>query len=84
MNPSDIKFLAGWRNGLAEAYRCVKQAVAHPDYVYRGDGGLDRVADDVALTELDQPILTSSVQPFAIAPTPETGDVVTLGTRRGG
>lgn len=28
LNPSDIKFLAGWRNGRAEVNRCVKQAVA--------------------------------------------------------
>ena len=48
-NPPDIKFLAGWRNGWVEAYRCVKQVVAHPDYVYRGDSGLDRVAFNVAL-----------------------------------
>jgi protease YdgD len=26
MNPTDIKFLAGWRNGRAAAYRGVKQA----------------------------------------------------------
>ena len=56
--------------------------MAHPDYVYRGDSSLDRVADDVALIELDQPILTCSVHPFAIAPTPETGDVVSTGQDR--
>ena len=78
LNPSDIKFLAGWRNGRAEAYRGAKQAVAHPDYVYGGDSGLDRVADDVALIELDQPILLPSVHPFAIADTPNAGDVVAV------
>lgn len=76
LDPSDIKFLAGWRNGRAEAYRGVKQAVAHPDYVYGGDSSLGRVADDVALIALDQPILLPSVHPFAIAATPNTGDVV--------
>ena len=34
IDPAQIKFLAGWRNGRAEAYRGVRQAVAHPDYVY--------------------------------------------------
>lgn len=76
LDPSQIKFLAGWRNGRAEAYRGVKQAVAHPDYVYGGDNALDRVADDVALIELDQPILSTSVHPFAIGPAPEISDVV--------
>ena len=76
IDPSEIKFLAGWRNGRAEAYRGVRQAVAHPDYVYSGDEQLDRVAFDVALMELDQPVLTTSVQPFAIADTPARDDVV--------
>ena len=77
---SGSKFLAGWRYGRAEAYRGVKQAMPHPDYVYGGDSNRDRAADDVALSELDQPILTYSFHPFAIAPmpmpTPETGGVV--------
>ncbi len=73
---AQIKFLAGWRNGRAEAYRGVRQAVAHPDYVYGGADQLDRVALDVAVMELDQPILSTSVQPFEIAATPERGDIV--------
>lgn len=78
LDPTTIKFLAGWRNGRAEAYRGVKQAVAHPDYVYGGDDSLDRVADDVALIELDQPILRRSVQPFGVADTPNAGDTVAV------
>ena len=76
IDPSQIKFLAGWRNGRAEAYRGVRQAVAHPDYVYGGGGQLDRVAFDVALMELDQPVLMTSVTPFAVAGTPERDDTV--------
>ena len=67
IDPSQIKFLAGWRNGRAEAYRGVRQAVAHPDYVYGGADELDRVAFDVALVELDQPVLMTSVTPFEVA-----------------
>ncbi len=67
IDPSQIKFLAGWRNGRAEAYRGVRQAVAHPDYVYGGSDQLDRVAYDVAVMELDQPILMTSVKPFEVA-----------------
>ncbi|MGV8985601.1 MAG: trypsin-like serine peptidase [Cypionkella sp.] len=78
INPTEIKFLAGWRNGRAAAYRGVKQAVAHPDYVYRNDNSLDRVADDVALIELDQPILLPSIHPYAIAAAPETGAALSV------
>lgn len=68
--PQEIKFLVGWRDGRAEAYRGVRQAVAHPEYVYGGADQLDRVAFDVALMELDQPVLTTSVTPFGVAQVP--------------
>lgn len=73
---SDIKFLAGWQNGRAEAYRGVTQAVAHPDYAYGGADALDRVSDDVALIELDQPILLPGVKPFAVGQVPMPGEAV--------
>ena len=76
IDPAQIKFLAGWRNGRAEAYRGAHQAVAHPDYVYGGADQLDRVSVDVALVELDQPILLPSVHPFAVAESPAKGDTV--------
>ena len=76
MNVSEIEFLAGWRNGRAEAYRHVRRAVAHPDYVYGGLDNLDRVAFDIALLELDQPIRMTAVNPFAIGPRPVKGDAV--------
>lgn len=76
IDPAEIKFLAGWRNGRAEAYRGVHQAVAHPDYVYGGADELERVAVDVAVIELDQPVLSTSVKPFGIAASPEKGDTV--------
>ncbi len=63
----DIEFLAGLRNGRAEAYRKAARAVAHPDYIYTGDGELDRVGFDIALVELDQPIRQPSITPFATA-----------------
>ena len=76
LKPEEIKFLAGWQNGRAEAYRGVRQAVAHPDYVYGGDDALDRVADDVALIELDQPIRLPGVKPFAVGVAPGPGEPV--------
>jgi V8-like Glu-specific endopeptidase len=76
IDPTQIKFLAGWRNGRAEAYRGVHQAVAHPDYVYGGADELERVAVDVAVIELDQPVLSTSVKPLGIASMPAKGDTV--------
>lgn len=65
----EITFLAGLRNGRAAAYRGVRRAVAHPDYVFsRGGGGqIARMAHDLALLELDQPIRLPSILPFGTA-----------------
>ncbi len=76
MQDTDIEFLAGWRNGRAEAYRGVVRAVAHPDYIYAGVDSLDRVAFDLALLQLDQPIRLPSVKPFETAARPSRGDQV--------
>lgn len=75
-DPADFKFLAGWRNGRAIAYRGVTRAVSHPDYIYEGRDRMDRVAYDLALLELDQPIRLPSVQPFGIGTDPMQGDTV--------
>lgn len=72
----DIEFLAGWRNGRAVAYRGVRLAVAHPDYVYAGLDSLERVAFDIAVLQLDQPIRLPSVQPFDVDARPRDGDEV--------
>ncbi len=73
---SVIEFRAGWRNGRAEAYRGVRRALTHPQYVYKGRNQLDRVALDVALLQLDRPIRTLRVTPFDTAASPATGDRV--------
>lgn len=74
--PSEFKFLAGWRNGRAAAYRGVKRAMAHPDYVYEGRDRIDRVPYDIAFLELDQPIRLPSIRPFNIGVDPVAGDAV--------
>ncbi len=72
---ADMTFLAGWRNGRAEAYRNVVKAVAHP--AYRMDAKpLDSVGSDLALLRLDHPIRLPQVQPFPTETAPETGDEV--------
>lgn len=72
----EMEFLAGWRNGRAAAYRGVKRALPHPEYRMDIEDQMGRVAYDVALLELDQPIRIPSVQPFTTDARPRKGDVV--------
>ncbi|MGI9388727.1 MAG: trypsin-like serine peptidase [Boseongicola sp.] len=68
-----IQFLAGWRNGRASAYRRVRRALAHPNYEYTGPSGELRVANDIAILELDSEIRLANVQPFKTADRPRKG-----------
>lgn len=76
IDPATIEFRAGWRNGRAAAYRGVRRAVAHPDYVFSGSETLDRVAYDLALLKLDRPIRLASIPPFETDARPASGDAV--------
>lgn len=76
INHETIEFLAGWRNGRASAYRFVRRAVVHPDYVYTGKVSSGRVRNDVALIELQSPIRNTTVIPFETATHPTKGDEV--------
>ncbi len=71
-----IEFRAGWRNGRASAYRYVRRAIVHPDYVFDADVTAARVRNDVALLELQRPIRNTTVIPFDVAPRPRPGDSV--------
>ncbi|MDO6584877.1 trypsin-like serine protease [Salipiger sp. 1_MG-2023] len=68
-----IQFLAGWRSGRAAAYRRVRRAVAHPDYVYDASEKTERVRHDLALIELQLPIRNTTITPFGLAPAPSKG-----------
>lgn len=74
INHEEIEFLAGWRNGRASAYRWVKRAVVHPDYVYDQKVAASRVRNDVALLELHHPIRNTTVTPFETDQRPKKGD----------
>ncbi|OWY01344.1 S1 family peptidase [Thioclava sp. IC9] len=63
----EIEFLAGWRNGRAEAYRKVSRAVLHPSYHYGGPVGVKRSEFDLALIKLAQPIRLPQLQPFEVS-----------------
>lgn len=73
---STVQFLAGWRNGRAGAYRDVRRAVVHPDYVYDGEVSSDRVRNDLALLELQRPINNTTIKPFGTGARPRPGDSV--------
>lgn len=71
-----IEFLAGWRNGRAGAYRDVARVVIHPKYVFNEELSSERVRNDLALLELEQPIRNTSIKPFGTAARPRAGDQV--------
>ncbi|MEM9247496.1 MAG: trypsin-like serine protease [Pseudomonadota bacterium] len=76
IEPSEMQFLIGLRDGRAEAYRGVRRAVMHPDYAYGKKVELKRVAVDLALLELDRPVRTSRVAPFEVGYGPMEGEPV--------
>lgn len=76
INAADLRFLAGWRNGRAEAYRGVSRALAHPDYEFEVGDDLANTGVDVALLRLDQPIRLPQVTPFATDAESRMGDEV--------
>lgn len=73
---STIEFLAGWRDGRAAATRKARRVREHRDYMYNSDNRLDRVAADIAIIELDQPIRNSRIHPFGRGPRPRVGQEV--------
>jgi len=72
----EVQFLAGWRNGRAGAYRDIRRAVVHPEYIYDGDVSSNRVRNDLALLELSRPIRNTTIRPFGTAARPRPGDSV--------
>ena len=78
INPTDIEFLAGWRNGRASAYRSIRRAIVHPDYVYGVHVNSEGVRNDLALLELDHPIRDGKIRPFDTAARPRRGAQVAV------
>lgn len=62
----DIRFLAGLRDGNAEAVRTATGAAAHERFDPIGPLSAKNVAHDVALIRLDDPISTFDVPPFSL------------------
>ena len=73
LDDAQIEFLADWRGGRASAYRGVRRSIVHPTFVYDSENFITRVAHDVAILELDQPIRNSAIVPFGIHTFPGDG-----------
>ena len=69
------EFLAGWRDGRAEAHRGARRAVIHPDYDF-GATDLGGLASDLALVELDRPIADAEIAALVLRGGVGPGDEV--------
>ncbi len=78
IDPSDIEFLAGWRNGRAAAYRRVKHATVHAAYTFSAAVAPQRVRHDLALLRLVRAIHNTTIAPFQTAAPPAKGATVGL------
>jgi len=70
---NEIEFLADLRSGRASAQRRVKRALVHPGFAMSDDDFATRVAYDIAILELDQPIRNTSIKPFSTEARPVDG-----------
>lgn len=62
-----MSFLAGLRNGRAEASRDVRRAVPHPDYRFDREPDHTHVRHDLAILQLTQPIRSARIEPFSLS-----------------
>lgn len=76
LDPAQIEFRAGWRNGRASAYRQVRRAVMHPDYRFDDAANTERVRHDIALLELHHAINNTRITPFPTDRRPRKGQRV--------
>ena len=72
--PTDVHFVAGWRMGQKVAHSRAAAIVVHPNYVLADNVPTEKVASDVALVRLADPIARDEAPFFDVAPvpTPET------------
>ncbi|MCF2871023.1 trypsin-like serine protease [Octadecabacter sp. G9-8] len=78
VDTSRIQFLAGLRSGRPEASRSVRTAVIHPSYTHTGEATPAIVRYDVALLQLDRPIRSARIEPFAVSTSMRRGTEVAV------
>lgn len=79
-NDVEIWFAAGYRDGKWEAIRQSRRSAVHPDYSPSEDGSskVARVGSDIALIELDAPVLGTAIPHYPAASMPGQGGAVAL------
>ncbi|SFI96235.1 trypsin-like serine peptidase [Albimonas pacifica] len=76
---ADLWFRAGLRDGGEQAVRQVRRYAVHPNYRWNGPAAAyTEIAADVALVELDQPLLTSAFPSYHPGDLPPPGGAVVL------
>ena len=75
-DPKRIVFRAGLRNGRATASRRARRFIVNDAYHYDDDDKMKRVAADVAIVELEQPIRSAAIVPFEWDDKPIAGQEV--------
>lgn len=74
-----LRFRAGFREGGEQAVRGVRRVVPHPAWRWQGPhADLESISSDLALLELDQPLLTSTFPSYGPAAMPPPGAPVLL------
>lgn len=77
--PARMWFRAGLRDGEQQAIRQVRRYAIHPDYRWNGPkAGWEEIAADVAMLELDQPLLTTDFPTYEPGDLPPPGGAVAL------
>jgi protease YdgD len=83
IDPSVILFRAGYGNGTMIAQSNVARFVAHEGYDPSRQADFENVQHDVALLQLQNPILTAVAAPFAIGMPTDGNNVSVLSYARG-
>lgn len=66
VDPGQVSFLAGWRNGRAEAYRGARRIAVDPAYLGAAGDRVGQMSHDLGLIGLEMPIRLPSLLPLAV------------------
>lgn len=75
---SEVRFVAGYKAGTAQAVRGARRVLIADGYDFSVGVTDQAISRDVALIELDQPIVQDRLRPFKTAATPSVGAEVTV------
>ncbi len=78
VNPQNVSFLAGWRDGITAAKRTAIRIVAHRDYDPTRPYGPKNIAADLAIVELAEPIPSDAARAYGRMDKVRTGEPVSV------